>query len=443
MNSITYPLSKDAAPPTRSLRILLVDDSEDERLLLEDELHQEGYDPMIRRVETAETMQAALSEEEWDLLIVDYVMPRFSGLAALELYRRLELDLPVIVLSGQMGEETAVEVMRAGAKDYIIKQNRSRLFPAIARELGEYQDRLARREAEQKLGIIAKSAHDAIVMWDSEGLIKFWNPAATRIFGWDEEAVIGVDIEQILIPVEDRKTAAKRFSFLATAPGEMIGKTIELSALHKQGRQFPIELSLSTFHSHGAQGTIGIARDISDRKRMEQALEKLATHDSLTGFYNRTELETQLRNELNRALRHQRPLSVFFLDLDHFKRINDRFGHQTGDELLQSFADLLRRAVRNVDYIGRYGGEEFVVILPETPPRQALEIAKRLVESVMAYRFDTSGEKSMTLTVSIGISALPEHSITVEGLIKAADKAMYAAKRAGRNRACLAESTDR
>ncbi|MCU7906293.1 MAG: diguanylate cyclase [Candidatus Thiodiazotropha sp. (ex Epidulcina cf. delphinae)] len=419
-----------------------MDDSEDERLLLEDELHQEGYDPMIRRVETAETMQAALSEKEWDLLIVDYVMPRFSGLAALGLYRRLELDLPVIVVSGQMGEEIAVEVMRAGARDYIIKQNRSRLFPAIARELGEYGDRLARREAEQKLSIIAKSAHDAIVMWDSKGLIEFWNPAATRIFGWDEEEAIGIDIQRILIPAEDRKTAVKKFSFLTTAPGKMFGKTIELPALHKQGRQFPIELSLSTFHSHGAQEMIGIARDISDRKRMEKALKNLATHDSLTGFYNRTELEAQLRNELNRALRHQRPLSVFFLDLDHFKRVNDRFGHQAGDELLQSFADLLRKAVRNVDYIGRYGGEEFVVILPETPPQQALETAKRLVGSVMAHRFNTSGEKSMALTVSIGISALPDHGVTVEGLINAADKAMYTAKRTGRNRACLAQSTD-
>lgn len=432
------------------LRVLLVDDSEDELFLLDDELRQGGYDPFVQRVDTTEAMEAALEREGWHLLIVDYVMPRFSAPAALELYHRLELDFPVIVVSGQMGEEIAVEMMRLGAHDYIVKQRRVRLLPAIARELKEYEGRLRRQQAEealqqseQKLAVIAKSAQDAIIMMDCEGRIAFWNPAATRTFGYEEQHVLGRDVHQVLAPEDQRKVATESLQhFLKTGEGTVIGSTVEMLALHKDGHVFPVELSLSHFDAGSAYGAVGIVRDISERKRMEREMEDLATHDALTSFYNRAELVKRLLSETERALRYQRPLSIFFIDLDHFKTVNDRFGHQAGDELLREFAILLRSEIRQMDLVGRYGGEEFVVILPETPSGQAMKMAQRILKQVASHRFDITNKQKLTVTVSIGVGTVPEHARSPEELIDIADSAMYAAKQAGRDRVCLAKPID-
>ncbi len=435
-------------PGENSLRVLLVDDSEDELWLLEDELIQGGYRPQLRRVDTAPQMEAALDDGEWDVLIVDYVMPAFSGPAALQIYNRRALDIPLIVVSGKMGEETAVEMMRAGAKDYIIKQNRSRLIPAIRRELEEYRSRRARLAAEQallearnRLAVITESARDAILMLDEQGNIEYWNPSATRIFGYRAQDVAGRNVRTILIGSFDEATHA----FLP--PGEkreQTDDTLELDALHKDARCFPVELSFASFQQNGQWQTVAVIRDISQRKQMEQALEDLATHDALTGLFNRAQLEKRLQQEVDRARRYGRVLSLFFLDLDHFKTVNDRFGHQAGDALLKGFADLLCSEVRQVDFVGRYGGEEFVIIMPETTPEQALETAERLRARVADQDFELEpGGRKLSITVSIGIGAIPNHGRTMEALIQAADAAMYRAKQAGRDRVHMASGDDR
>lgn len=133
------------------LRVLFVEDSEDDTLLLVRRLRQGGYDVTFERVETREAMQAALTRESWDVVIADYSLPRFNGLDALKTYRESGLDMPFIIVSGTIGEETAVQAMKAGAHDYVRKDNTARLIPAIERELREAAERRARREAERAL----------------------------------------------------------------------------------------------------------------------------------------------------------------------------------------------------------------------------------------------------------------------------------------------------
>jgi diguanylate cyclase (GGDEF)-like protein len=159
--------------------------------------------------------------------------------------------------------------------------------------------------------------------------------------------------------------------------------------------------------------------------------------DGLTGLPNRAAFDERLEVEARRFHRYRRPLALLVLDLDHFKAVNDTYGHPTGDAVLQRVADLLRASTRDPDFPARYGGEEMVVILPETMLRPATEVAERIRAAVEATRFDHEG-RSIDLTVSIGVSACPECVDDPADLLRAADDALYQAKHDGRNRVATA-----
>jgi diguanylate cyclase (GGDEF)-like protein/PAS domain S-box-containing protein len=180
-------------------------------------------------------------------------------------------------------------------------------------------------------------------------------------------------------------------------------------------------------------GVVVNSHDITERKQTEDRLEHMATHDALTELYTRTALEGQLNDELLRAVRYEHALSLFMLDLDHFKFINDTYGHQVGDSVLQGFADVLKSALRKTDIAARYGGEEFVIILQETPLSEAEDLAERLRKQIDEHSISIADGKEINITASIGIAAFPVHGESLEDLLNAADSAMYAAKYAGRN----------
>lgn len=182
----------------------------------------------------------------------------------------------------------------------------------------------------------------------------------------------------------------------------------------------------------------GLIFDITERKRLEQELAQLATRDSLTGLYNRRELMRQLVEEVARAERYQRALCLLLIDVDHFKRVNDGFGHQVGDEVLRRLGALLDETVRNVDYAARYGGEELVAVLPETGVGEGMDMAERLRRRVEAESWSHLNGRLGAITISVGVATYPEHGQTAEQLFHAADLAMYKAKESGRNRVCAA-----
>ncbi|HUX25062.1 MAG TPA: diguanylate cyclase [Burkholderiales bacterium] len=169
-------------------------------------------------------------------------------------------------------------------------------------------------------------------------------------------------------------------------------------------------------------------------EKNEAALRELATHDGLTALYNHHTFYVLLGDELARAQRFNRPLSLLLLDIDHFKRVNDTHGHQAGDAVLKGLSELLGREARAIDRVCRYGGEEFTVILPETDLEAAALIAERLRASVEAQPFDVEAGAPLRITVSIGVASWPLQGEGVDTLVAAADTALYAAKRSGRNR---------
>ena len=156
--------------------------------------------------------------------------------------------------------------------------------------------------------------------------------------------------------------------------------------------------------------------------------------DDVTSAYNARYLLETVENEIQRADRYGDPLSILFLDLDRFKRVNDSHGHLVGSETLRSLCRLLERCVRNVDTLARYGGDEFSIVLVDTDHDTALQVADRIRQTVADHTFEVGSGISLSLTVSIGVSSCPEHGMDRDQLLEAADRAMYRAKAAGRNR---------
>lgn len=192
-------------------------------------------------------------------------------------------------------------------------------------------------------------------------------------------------------------------------------------------------------------GTIlleGIVLDISDRKALESELEELATRDPLTGLFNRREMSKVLEEELERARRYQRPMALLWIDFDHFKDVNDTFGHAAGDSVLRSISRLLIDSVRSVDSIGRFGGEEFVIVLPEMDLEEARDTAERLRRRVEEEPQPLGNGQTVPLTISIGVAVYPDHGQSTSTLCAAADKAMYLAKDRGRNCVAMAHLHD-
>lgn len=171
---------------------------------------------------------------------------------------------------------------------------------------------------------------------------------------------------------------------------------------------------------------------VNNLKNSEKQLVKLATTDSLTGILNRGEGIRRIQQEISRSLRAQQPLSIILVDIDHFKRINDNFGHQVGDRVLQLIAASLATTLRNYDIICRYGGEEFLVMLPNTELNKAMETAERLRQVIAENATETEDGKTIKLTISLGVSSL-QVGDSLDGLVYRADNALYIAKEEGRN----------
>lgn len=284
---------------------------------------------------------------------------------------------------------------------------------------------------ERKFRSVFESANDAIILADSTGTIVSWNYGAMCIFGYQEKEVLGKKI-QIIIPEQFRAAHQKGLDrFLATGKPNVIGKTVELSGLRKNGDELPIELSIATWQEEGNIYFSSIIRDITERKQAEKKINEMVYRDPLTGLPNRLLLNDRLAQALEQANEHNTHLGVMFIDLDRFKYINDTLGHGIGDELLKEVAKRLQSFTSKTDTVSRQGGDEFIVLLSPTTLVDATKIAQKIVEqfreSLIVH------EHELYITPSIGIALYPTDGQDIETLIKNADTAMYRVKEQGKN----------
>jgi diguanylate cyclase (GGDEF)-like protein/PAS domain S-box-containing protein len=291
------------------------------------------------------------------------------------------------------------------------------------------------REREAILRSITDSAQDAIVMMDPEGRVSFWNPAAESIFGYRREEVLGQIVHQFLAPERYHDAYHKAFpEFHRTGRGNAIGKTLGVHARCKDGTEIATAISLSAVRIQNQWHAVGILRDETERQAREQELKRLATTDHLTGLANRRHFLGGMELELERFKRYAKPTALLMLDLDHFKQVNDTYGHATGDAVLKHFASITLTVLRRTDLVGRLGGEEFAALLPDTDLDGALHLAERLRWALACLPLPLEEGRKVALTVSIGVTPFFAADSEVNVILIRADQALYRAKQTGRNR---------
>ncbi|MEK6663055.1 MAG: EAL domain-containing protein [Pseudomonadota bacterium] len=423
--------SNKSLPP---LRVLLVEDSEDDAELLRLELRH-VYEFSMDRVETAQAMQRALNDQEYDIVISDHVMPRFSSTAALAVLKASGKDLPFIIVSGTIGEELAVSAMKAGASDYVLKGNLARLLPAIEREVADAAVRRRAeheaKESEERFRATFSQAAVGIAQVAPDGRWLRVNQRLCDIVGYSEAELLGKTFQDITYP-DDLDTDLEYVRQMLA--GEIRTFTMEKRYIRKDGALVWINLTVSLVRA--ADGSpkyfISVIEDISRRKVTEAQLMHLATHDHLTHLPNRSLLQDRITQAIAHAERAERQMAVLFLDLDRFKNINDSLGHDVGDKLIIVLAERLRGIVRSGDTVARVGGDEFVIVITELQYETQAENVARKVLEVLAEPEVVDGTE-LFLNGSIGISLYPRDGRDCHTLLKNADAAMYRAKEAGRN----------
>lgn len=284
--------------------------------------------------------------------------------------------------------------------------------------------------------LILDSVGEGIVSLDTGGRIIFMNRAAEQISGWASSEVIGRDCHFLLknICTGGDRCLSENCPIRATMADGKVRSLEEGYVVRSNGQSVPVALSITpTSEKRPFAGCVLLFQDITERKKMEAALLELATTDELTALPNRRYFLGRLDRELARLQRLGGATALLMLDIDHFKQVNDVFGHGAGDEVLRHFAALLQASLRRTDMAGRLGGEEFALLLPGMPEKNTGLFAEKLREQVAASVVET-GKGPVTYTVSIGVTLLAKNDATPDVALARADAALYRAKESGRNR---------
>ncbi|MEW8062157.1 MAG: EAL domain-containing protein [Candidatus Thiodiazotropha sp.] len=415
-----------------SLNILIVEDLPYDAELMALRLRDEGFDLNYTRVQR-ETAYLEALEKSPDLILCDWHLPQFSGQRALSLLRQQDLDIPFIIVSGGIGEEAAVDALRQGANDYVLKDRPARLGEAVRRVLVDKQLRMAHRIAEEKLRLADRAFQntaEGITVTDASGNIVSTNPAFEAITGYSHEEVLGQN-PRVLKSGHHPDTFYNEMWDTLLLTGHWRG---EIWNRRKNGDAYPEWLTISAVKDGNDETThyVGVFTDISQIKEAQDQINFLAHHDALTRLPNRALFRERFDHALMHARRENASIALLFLDLDRFKTVNDTLGHPVGDQVLLEVSKRMNQIVRASDTLARLGGDEFVLLLEEqTDAQHAAVVARKLLD--LFSRPMIIGEHELVVTASIGITLYPNDGEDSDKLIRHADRAMYDAKQQGRN----------
>lgn len=286
------------------------------------------------------------------------------------------------------------------------------------------------RESEQEFRMLFNSLSNAIFLCSEDNILDC-NPRALELFGVTEDSeLLDKSLLDFSPKVQDDELNSRTFFFEKITNALKEGSANFEFKFRKPGKdEFYADVTFTAIKIRGRQLLQTVVRDITERKKMLDDLERLATTDTLTNAYNRTKFNELIVMEIERAKRFHHALSMLMFDLDHFKDVNDTYGHTVGDEVLRTTADIVRRHMRRTNHFVRWGGEEFIVIAIEADLDDSVRLAERIRGEIESYKFDTI----KTLTLSVGVTQLKAND-TVASFIKRVDEALYKAKENGRNR---------
>jgi two-component system cell cycle response regulator len=447
-----------------------VDDDPQLLSTLQECLNGHGY--AVTTATNGHQAMECLQDQEFALALLDLMLPGVSGLELLSHIKAHNSDTEVILITGHAGLDSVVQALRLGAYDYLIKSNlRLAEFQALvtralerrrlAREnrelvahLSRAREELANRRA-RELAQVRQIGETLVgpLTWDQliQGLVNLiWDSCPVQLLGLEIRGPVAElpleafrrrpDISDAIYQTF-QDLLKGQFTADAAAPPLSDGTPLpemqwlkvsveNVTLVAGAGRQEPFTPEeVELFRIFILQGEAGIKNLV-----LFERVKSLATRDALTGLHNYRYFKEALLYEVERSRRYNTPLSLLFLDIDDFKQINDTRGHLHGDAIIRKVGTILKDEIRLADLLCRYGGDEFVLLMSQTPLEQAGLLAERLRNRIAQSPLTKAGQGSL-VTVSIGMAGLTP-GMSVEDLVKAADSALYRAKEAGKNQCC-------
>ena len=454
------------------LKILILEDVPSDAELATAALERAHIACETLRVETRADFLEQIESFDPDLVLSDFNLPALDGLSALKIVRERRPDIPFIIVSDSIGEEKAVEALKRGATDYVVKSNLARLPTVVLRAVAESEERmrmarlsrvrtvrsaiasaivrireprelfraacaLAVEHGRFRLAWVGRVASDAStldpVAWSgqNDGYLDEVARRPIRVSGNFRregaalrrgEGVVVRDIQHNELFALSEEALARGYRSMIALPLIVENKLTALFKIYAAEPDF--------FRPEERKVLDDMAADLSlalDCKAKEERLSKLAYYDVLTGLANRRLLHEHLKRELARALRQKTLVAVVFVDLDNFKTVNDTLGHSAGDRLLREVSSRMLSCTREGDIVGRLGGDEFVMVLPIQSDRDTVSpVIQRVVDSVS--RTVWIGNRKLNVSCSIGVAVYPRDGRNYAALLRSADAAMYRAK---------------
>jgi len=371
--------------------------------------------------------------------VLDLTLPDSHGVETFDKLFHAAPRVPILILSGVDAEATARKAVQRGAQDYVFKNQPDayRLRRAVRMMIG-LRATAAMSLKNEAASAVLDAIGEAVLRTDTRGNVIYLNGMAVKMSGWSREEALGQPISDVLRIVDRANGTAIRNVVEVTINED---KTVRLRAnckscvlIRRDGLEFGVEIAVADTHDQDGTvtGAVVAFRDVSAARATSVEMSHLAQHDSLTDLPNRILFKDRLTQAIALAVRQDKQLAVMFLDLDHFKKINDSLGHGVGDQLLQSVAKRLVTCVRRTDTVSRLGGDEFVILLSQVARGDDAAVSARKIIRALAAPHIIDN-KSLDINVSLGISRFPIDGPDAETLMDNADTAMYDAKEHGRN----------
>ncbi|ABQ24272.1 response regulator receiver modulated diguanylate cyclase with PAS/PAC sensor [Geotalea uraniireducens Rf4] len=424
---------------TKSVRILYMEDDAGLARILQKTMQRLGY--IIDLAGNGEEGLAMAERREYDTVLVDYNMPVCGGIDVLRILTARQKHPPVIMVTGNGNEKVAVEALKLGATDYIVKDvdmGYLELLPLVIGQVLQKQHLInereqmlaAMQESEGRYRKLVELSPDGIVIC-ARGRFVFINPAGVTLLGAPgPKELLGMAMIDFVHP--DYRDIFKAQMRQLEDNGYNV-PWIEERFIRFDMADIDVEVSGVPFTFRGEAAVQIIFRDITERTLAKRRLEQMAHYDTLTSLPNRALFFDRFTTMLEQAKRYGTAFALLYLDLDSFKQVNDSLGHDVGDLLLKKVTERLTGNLRKSDTVARMGGDEFTVILSRINEREDAAVVARKIIYVLSMPFDLKGNQC-SIGVSIGISVFPDDGDDTETLLKNADTAMYSAKESDREK---------
>jgi len=373
------------------------------------------------------------------VVILDLTSAKSDGAETFDKLFRAAQGVPVLILCMAEAEEMARRAVQCGAQDYLIKNEATgyRLSRALRLMMDRRTATAVSLECELAHATL-DSIREAVIRTGVSGHITYLNRVAERMTGWLRTEALGRPVMEVLRIVDGKDGApignAVENVLQQGLASTVVGDSLNCVLVRRDGLELGIESKVTPLHDHNGvlTGAVVSFHDVSLARATSHEMSRLAQHDFLTGLPNRMLFNDRVAQAISLAERQSKQLAVLFVDLDHFKKINDSLGHVVGDKLLQSVAGRLVACIRRTDTVSRLGGDEFVILLSQVEHGEDAAFSARKILRVLAAPHIIDN-KSLDINVSVGVSTYPSDGGNAEDLMNKADKAMYEAKRHGRN----------